>query len=189
MTKKKGDYEVGYGKPPRHSQFPPGVSGNLGRRKRPESQKEIVARLRDEPVEVNGQKVSKFELAVAQTINQTIRSGKPRDLKLLLDLLEQYGALPEADQYAEAQRGANAVFEKIKNYRMRQLGRDPADFDELDRIACAEAEQVMACTRCGPALKKQWATPERKDLSKRFDKSPLHRQVERAVLVRNQANN
>lgn len=27
------DYKVGYGKPPKHSQFQPGESGNKGRRK------------------------------------------------------------------------------------------------------------------------------------------------------------
>jgi len=76
MKRKTDDYEVGYGKPPRHSQFPPGVSGNKGRRRKTENSAEIVARVRDELVLVNGKHVTKFELAVQQTVNQTIRSGK-----------------------------------------------------------------------------------------------------------------
>ena len=36
------EYKVGYGRPPKHSQFPPGVSGNKGRRRRKETPAEIL---------------------------------------------------------------------------------------------------------------------------------------------------
>lgn len=115
MTKRRDDYEVGYGKPPKHSRFPPGVSGNKGRRKRPETPAEIVARIRDEKIRVGDRYVGRFELMIMQVCNQTMRSAKPRDLKLLLELLDKYGALPEADRWAETKAGADAVMDKIFN--------------------------------------------------------------------------
>ncbi|WP_260929348.1 DUF5681 domain-containing protein [Novosphingobium sp. 9] len=93
------DYEVGYGKPPVHTRFKPGQSGNKGRRKKKlrETRKDIVRRIRDEKVRVNGKWITAFELAVRSTFNQTIKSGKPRDLKMLLELLSSYNAGPEDD--------------------------------------------------------------------------------------------
>src|SRR3546814_5598759 len=70
MPRKTDDYEVGYGKPPKHSQFPPGVSGNKGRRRRAETPAEIIARIRDDKVMVNGKRVSKIELAINQEIGR-----------------------------------------------------------------------------------------------------------------------
>lgn len=111
-----GSYKVGYGKPPKHSQFVKGQSGFKGRRKkRPETHAEMIARVRDEPVMINGKAFSKFELAVVSVFNQTIKSGKPHDLKLLFDLLEKHGAMSAPDVAANMKAGADAVMEKILN--------------------------------------------------------------------------
>lgn len=180
MANEGDDYEVGYGKPPRHSQFAPGTSGNKGRRRNNETQGQIIARLRDEKVEVNGRMVSKFELAVMQTFNQTIRSGKPRDLKLLLELLDQYGAMPKVDERAEAERHSASAMKKINDFFDRSWGIDPADTALLARYNGEEARLVMACSKCGPELKSRWARKEQKDLAKRYSKTDLQRQVELA---------
>jgi hypothetical protein len=174
----RDDYEVGYGKPPRHSQFPPGVSGNKGRRKRPETQAETIARVRDERVMVNGKPMTKFEMMIHQVFNQTIRSGKPRDLKALLELLDKHGAIPEADRWAEVQAGADSVMEKIMTIFDRTYDIDPADTAELKRLSGEEAAHVMACSHCAPHLKAQWKKEERKALSERHGKTGLHTQVE-----------
>lgn len=51
---KKGDYDIGYGKPPKHSQWKKGQSGNpSGKRKRDESLREKMFTLLGEEIPVN----------------------------------------------------------------------------------------------------------------------------------------
>lgn len=173
-----GDYEVGYAKPPRHSQFMPGQSGNKGRRKkRPETQAEIIARVRDEPVTVNGRTMTKFELAVHATINQTIKGGKPRDLKLLFDLLDQHGAMPEVDRAAEAREGADLAIRKIFTVFDRLDGRDPADGDAVKRLEAEELQIVLDCPHCSEILRGRWKDPAYVTLVKRYGPTGLHHLV------------
>lgn len=173
-----GDYEVGYAKPPRHSQFMPGQSGNKGRRKkRPETQAEIIARVRDEPVTVNGRTMTKFELAVHATINQTIKGGKPRDLKLLFDLLDQHGAMPEVDRAAEAREGADLAIRKIFTVFDRLDGRDPADGETVKRLEAEELQIVLDCPHCSETLRRRWNDPAYKALVARYAPTGLHRMV------------
>ncbi|CAD7338275.1 hypothetical protein FIM10_09635 [Sphingomonadales bacterium 56] len=180
MARKTDDYEVGYGKPPRHSQFPPGVSGNKGRRRKTENSAEIVARVRDELVLVNGRHVTKFELAIQQTVNQTIRSGKPRDLKLLFELLDKHGGMPEIDRRAETEAGADAALQKIFSVFERTYDIDPADRKQLEHHGREEVALIMSCPHCGPELKARWGEKDRKVLSARYGKTGLHKQVEAA---------
>lgn len=178
MTDRGDDYEVGYGKPPRHSQFMPGQSGNKGRRKkRPETQAEIVARVRDELVTVNGRAITKFELAVHATLNQTIKGGKPRDLKLLFELLDQYGAIPEVDQAAEAEEGANEAIRKIFTIFERTNDRDPEDGKAVRKLEAEELQVVLACPECSGTLRKRWNAPAYQALVKRYGPTGLHRMV------------
>lgn len=52
--KKKGHYDVGYGKPPKHTQFPKGKSGNEdGKKKKPETLHQIMNRLAGQEVVVH----------------------------------------------------------------------------------------------------------------------------------------
>ncbi len=179
MTKGADDYEVGYGKPPKRTQFAPGVSGNKGRRKRPETQAEIIARIRDELVEVNGKLVTKFEVAIHRAFNQALLSGKIRDLQILLELLDKYGALPKADQWAESKANADNVIEKIRNVFLKTNDIDPADFEERRLQEREDALLVTSCPHCGPALKFRWRSTAYRDLAKRIGKTGLHKEVER----------
>lgn len=170
-----GGYEVGYGKPPKHSQFMPGQSGNKGRRKRrPETQAEIVARIRDEPVTVNGRTMTKFELAVTATLNQTIKSCKPRDLKVLLELLDRHGAMPEADYVAHAAIDAEAVVEKLFKTFDRTYDIDPADREAVKRLGAEELQIVLGCSHCSNELRRRWSDPDYQDLAKRYSPTRLH---------------
>lgn len=172
-------YEVGYGKPPRHSQFPPGVSGFKGRRKKPlEAHAEIVARVRDEILVVGGKQISKFELAIQQTVNQTIKSGKPRDLKIMMEILDKYGALPEPDRLAEAKAGAEKTRKKINDYLDRTFNRDPIDRPLLEAEQDAEAKLIMGCSECAPQLRRRWATQSYKELAERYGRSSLQVMVQ-----------
>jgi hypothetical protein len=77
----KSDYPVGYGRPPKHTQFKPGQSGNpKGRREGSKN----VATLIDEhlrrrvPASVDGkrQRITKAEALVVQTLNKAINDPK-----------------------------------------------------------------------------------------------------------------
>jgi Family of unknown function (DUF5681) len=89
--KKKHDYEVGYGKPPRHSRFPKGQSGNP--RGRPSGAKNFATLLKEalnEPVIVtdNGgrRKVSKRQAIITQLVNRSATADF-RAIKILLDIV------------------------------------------------------------------------------------------------------
>lgn len=163
------DYEVGYGKPPKQHQFKPGESGFKGRKKKPREQHaEMIARVRDEMVVVGGKRISKLELAVRQVFNQTIKSGKTRDLKALMDMLDQYGAIPEWDRYAEMKAGADEALRKIFETLDRTLpDGDPADHAERAKQDRIELDIVMECEHCGPTLRNRWKLPSFMELVER----------------------
>jgi hypothetical protein len=80
------DYEVGYGKPPKKSQFPKGTSGNpTGRPKKARDLGATLLREANSPITIveNGQKVrlSKHEVALKMFMNNVMK-GKPSDLRL-----------------------------------------------------------------------------------------------------------
>src|SRR5579884_4137762 len=72
-----GDYEIGYCKPPKHAQFPKGVSGNpSGRPKKPPSMAEVLQNGLNRPVTIveNGQRktVTKMEAVVESLTDKSI---------------------------------------------------------------------------------------------------------------------
>ena len=90
-TATRGDYEVGYGKPPRYAGFKKGQSGNP--RGRPPGSKNLTTLLNDalnEPVTIteNGRrrKITKREAVIKQLVNKSA-SADARSLKILLDLM------------------------------------------------------------------------------------------------------
>jgi len=145
MAKDPKTYEVGYGKPPKRTQFAPGISGNSGRRKRPETSAEIVTRIRDEKIEVNGRLVSKFEIVIQRAFSETIKTGKARDLKSLLEILDKHGALPKADQADDSREKAEKVIEKLRSSFLAHYDIDPEDYEEIRRLSRQEIELIMAC--------------------------------------------
>ena len=89
----EGDYEVGYGKPPHHTRFKTGQSGNP--RGRPSGAKNLSTLLNEalsEPVVVvteNGgrKRISKRQASFKQLVNEAAK-GNWRALKLLVDILQ-----------------------------------------------------------------------------------------------------
>jgi len=86
------DYQVGYGKPPLHSRFKRGQSGNP--RGRPPGAKNLTSLLTEalnEPVVIaedgGRRKISKREAIVKQLVNKSAK-GDWRAVKLLLDILQ-----------------------------------------------------------------------------------------------------
>jgi Family of unknown function (DUF5681) len=93
---RKGEYAVGYGKPPMHSRFRKGSSGNP--RGRPSASKNLSTLLNDalnERVVVveNGRrrKISKRQAIIAQLVNQSAKADL-RAIKILLDIQQQIEA-------------------------------------------------------------------------------------------------
>jgi len=96
------DTKVGYGRPPIHSQFKPGQSGNpKGRPKGTRSLASVVRAAMTERVTIvlNGKRksVSKLDAAMMQAANQAA-GGEHRAMRLVVDLMRGF-------ESAEAPRG------------------------------------------------------------------------------------
>jgi hypothetical protein len=87
-TPKKHDYEVGYGKPPKHTRFKPGQSGN------PSGRPKGVANLRTDVEKVLGQEITVLEggrsvklqaqeLLVRAIVNRGLKGNHQAALKAL----------------------------------------------------------------------------------------------------------
>ena len=97
------DYEVGYGKPPAHSRFKPGQSGNpKGRPKgRLNLKTELEQELKRQVVireSGNAQKVSKQRGLVMALCNKALQ-GDPRAIRILVDLISRF----------DEEKAANAI--------------------------------------------------------------------------------
>ena len=106
-----GEYEVGYGKPPRHTRFAKGQSGNP--RGRPSGAKNLSTLLSDalnETVVVTEKggrrKVSKRQAIITQLVNRSATADF-RAIKILLDIMREIevqneSASPETSAFGEA---------------------------------------------------------------------------------------
>ena len=89
--KTRRDYEVGYGKPPRHTRFTRGQSGNpRGRPPGAKNLKTLLSEALNEPVVVaeNGghRKITKRQAIITQLVNRSATADL-RAIKILLDML------------------------------------------------------------------------------------------------------
>lgn len=104
-TGKPAEYEVGYRKPPKHTRFKPGKSGNpRGRPKGAKGLKTLVRETLTKKVTVrtgSGQrKISQIEAALLKTAELAMKGN----LRALAELIKLYGnAVPEANEEIERQ--------------------------------------------------------------------------------------
>ena len=114
------DYEVGYGKPPRHTRFPKGQSGNP--RGRPSGSKNLKTLLNEalsEPVIVteNGgrRKVSKRQAIITQLVNRSATADF-RAIKILLDIVRdiERQTEPTASETSDFSEADEKVLEQIR---------------------------------------------------------------------------
>jgi hypothetical protein len=105
-----GDYEVGYGKPPKETRWQNGQSGNLKGRPPKEEKKErtvveILDRLLEAKVTVRDgagtRKVSRLEVLLIRAIEKA-GNGDLRALKVLIAMRERYPTLPRERAEATA---------------------------------------------------------------------------------------
>ena len=121
---KERDYEVGYGRPPRHARFEPGRSGNpRGRPNRSKNLSTLLSEALREPVIVveNGRRhtIDKRRAIVTQFVNRSAK-GDLKALQILLPILRDiedrvdHGSTDPA-ALAEADR---QMIERIKTRRL-----------------------------------------------------------------------
>jgi hypothetical protein len=119
-SEKKGDYEVGYGKPPRDTRFPKGQSGNpRGRAPGAKNLKTLLSEALNEPVIVTEKggrrKVTKRQAIVTQLVNRSATADF-RAIKILLDIVRdiERQTEPTAPETADFSEADEKVLEQIK---------------------------------------------------------------------------
>ena len=125
MALRMGDYEVGYGKPPRHTRFEPGRSGNpRGRPAGSKNLSSLLSKALDEPVIVveNGRRrrIAKRQAIITQLVNRSAQA----DLKatqLLLTILRDLEGRADPGA-ADPDRVTEADQEIIRRIQARLRG-------------------------------------------------------------------
>lgn len=93
---KKSSYEVGYGKPPKHTQFKKGQCANPKGRgaRKPFVEKDAFRELLNEKITYNSQgktkKATRLELLIRRHVAQALREGGVQSAILLLKLHKQF---------------------------------------------------------------------------------------------------
>ena len=125
----KTDYDVGYGKPPRHAGFQKGRSGNpKGRPKDSKNFATLLGQALDEKVSVTQdgrrRRVTKRELVAKQLVNKSA-SADLRAIKQLVDIVErverQSGASPAPPPPPAFGAADEEVIAELKNRMERDI--------------------------------------------------------------------
>jgi hypothetical protein len=124
---RKRDYEIGYGRPPHHTRFQKGRSGNpKGRPGGAKNLSTVLSEALNERVIIaeNGgrRKISKRQAIIKQIVNQAAK-GDWRAAKLLFDILQ------EIERRTEPEPSANAFGSEdekvIEQMKARMRGKKP----------------------------------------------------------------
>lgn len=108
---KSGNYEVGYAKPPRHSRFKPGQSGNpKGRPKQAKSLNTIIRSRMLETVQVKTGQGIKRVSRVEALLMKALEAGSRGDLRAIERLLVMYAAaVPETQAESGPMHSTSAI--------------------------------------------------------------------------------
>jgi len=122
-TDKQRDYAVGYGKPPRHTRFTKGQSGNpRGRARGAKNLKTLLIETLNELVVVaeNGRRrtINKRHAFIKQIVNHAVK-GNWRAAKLLLDTLQR---IEDRTEPETAEASFDAADAKVIEQLMTRLG-------------------------------------------------------------------
>ena len=94
---KGGDYDVGYGKPPKEHQFPKETSGNpKGRPKSGKSGSSDISALLNEPVKVKFGGKERYMSLFEATLRQLVKQALSKNLRAILKFIricEEYGVI------------------------------------------------------------------------------------------------
>lgn len=152
MTRKhkKRDYEIGYGKPPRHTRFKPGQSGNSkGRPKDKRNGRTIMRELLQQPVRIreNGkQRTVTSQEALFMRLIQNAMNGSTRDQIQALKLMQTY--LPEVFENEDLMKAFRIEFVQAKDGRPVQIPEEDKEVLTQEQwLARAEAEKAAGKDR------------------------------------------
>ena len=131
LADEKRDYAVGYGKPPRHTRFEKGRSGNP--KGRPSGAKNLSSLFIDALNETviiaeNGgrRKISKRQAIVKQIVNKAAK-GDWRCTKLLLELPQETGSATEPESSESSFGAADKETIEQPKARLRRNKRESDD--------------------------------------------------------------
>ena len=125
-----GDHEVGYCKPPKHSQFKPGQSGNISGK--PKGTKNLKTDLLEELGELvqlregnRDIKISKQRALIKSQVARAIK-GDARAASKIIDLYMRIVGIEDAANDADLPLNTDErdVFENLKARLLRDLGQD-----------------------------------------------------------------
>jgi hypothetical protein len=117
-------YAIGYGKPPTHTQFRPGQTGNpKGRRRRQRNVRTVVEETLNQRITVRegerSRTLTKREALILTMVNGAIK-GEPRALTCLLALLRVTGMVEEAplptQQESLTENDANLLADYLRRH-------------------------------------------------------------------------
>ncbi len=158
-------YRVGFGKPPKHTQFKKGQSGNAGRRwKQPvESRASIIDKVLSERKSVNSNgktvKMSAFEILVRRTYQRAYETGSIRDLAKLMDLLKDSGVSVHEEYRAKMADANDFLTARISQFIDREYPEYPELTDRDVYLSAKDREEaaiIGGCPNCRQALETQW---------------------------------
>jgi hypothetical protein len=131
-------YAVGYGRPPLHSRFKPGQSGNpKGRAKGTQNLRTIVKQVANEQILISEgnrpRRMSRLEALVRTTFTRAFK-GDPKALQSLIVLLRQIG-LTESDETTTALLQGPEYAAIVADFLARQPVEHAANDDVVDVAA------------------------------------------------------
>ncbi len=133
----QNDDDVGFGKPPRHTQFKPGQSGNPAGR--PKGTKNLKTDLEEELRELitiregGNQKIVSKQRAMLKSLTAKAVQGDPRAAAIVIDMM--YRLLHE-DDAEDTSRGPSpddkAILKAFENRLLRESDEAPEDSNASD---------------------------------------------------------
>ena len=124
-------FAVGYGRPPVHSRFKPGKSGNpKGRAKQSRNMRTIVQQVLNEDMQIREggrlRRMSAMEALVRTTLTRSFK-GDPKALVSLIVIMKQSGYGPDRDEPAADLLSGSDYEAIVADYLARNLSSDEAD--------------------------------------------------------------
>jgi hypothetical protein len=129
----KGDYEVGYAKPPADHRFKPGNNANPKGRRKGTKNRSVVIRdvlLQEITVRVGGEtkQMSKLEALFEKTLSEAL-AGDKKSAALIFSIAQKEGLLtPEQEEAAESFSETDAAV--LEAYHQQFIGGRPGQDDE-----------------------------------------------------------